>query len=146
LTVVDEVTKAFLDDGASAEWHTDWFARYSEVDNRLELLGSATVRIASYAVYNATLEITTGVRDPSVREGPPDDYQSEFDAAYKDARDTFEQARAEMLDAMRDDVTDEQATRLLPAIPTRRGRRSRRHEERDEPIEVRTSPRPPRQL
>lgn len=108
LAAIDEVSRAHHDDTATPEWHSDWWNRFENVDNRLELLGSSQVRRASYPLYNRLTDLWNHVRREASRSGDQT-YQQIYDTHFGRVQDSLTEHRREMVDAMRLDVQDEKS-------------------------------------
>jgi hypothetical protein len=113
LNVVDEAWKVYQED-PTQERASAWWYHFNEIDNKLELLGSDSVRAASLAVFNALAAVRA-----EMDWGSPD-ASGEGVRAYATHGPQVHQARQHLLDAMRTDLRAPDrstAPRPTPGLP-----------------------------
>jgi hypothetical protein len=101
LSTVDETWKNLMGpDLGPLDWH-EWWSRYSEVDNRVELLGSDSVQSATYPLWSALDRLAT-----RVTQEKPEDVERPVWArrVWAEMGEDVNDKRADVMAAMRIDV------------------------------------------
>jgi hypothetical protein len=101
LSVVDETWKRLTrPDLEPLDWH-EWWSRYSEVDNRVELLGSNSVQTATYPLWDVLNRLGSRV----MKERPDEIELAPWAVqVWSEESERFNSKRADVLAAMREDV------------------------------------------